>query len=85
MPQRAWSQPQSARDIKGTRFPIRSILRFFCNEEMFCTLLAAIVGLTCAPTPGVDLAEQMLFNSSGTHYPTDFTRDIVPVGSLVRH
>jgi len=32
-----------------------------------------------AATPVVDIDVQQLFNSSGTQYPTDFTRDIVPV------
>jgi hypothetical protein len=43
--------------------------------------LTSIVGF--AATPGVDVVVQMLFNSSGTQYPTDFTRDIVPVGFLI--
>ena len=43
--------------------------------------LASIVGFAFAATPGVDVDVQLLFNSSGTQYPTDFTRDIVPVES----
>ena len=34
-------------------------------------------------SPGVDIATQQLFNSPGTNYPTDFTRDIVPVFAFV--
>jgi len=45
--------------------------------------LASFIGVVYASTPGVDVAVQLLFNSSGTQYPTDFTRDIVPVRPLV--
>jgi len=38
-----------------------------------------------ARTPGVDVAVQQLFNSSGTDYPTSFTRDIVPVFNFSCH
>jgi hypothetical protein len=56
-------------------------MNLFCNDMMFLSLLASIVSLACAATPGVDVDVQILFNSSGTQYPTDFTRDIVPVKS----
>jgi hypothetical protein len=49
------------------------------------TLVAAWATLVLARTPGVDTEVQLLFNSSGTEYPTDFTRDIVPVSTFLFH
>jgi len=48
---------------------------------MFLTLLfvLGLAGSYLARTPGVDTAVQQLFNSPGSQYQTDFTRDIVPV------
>lgn len=52
----------------------------FCSGVLFTLVsLWAWPGSVGASTPGVDIEVQLLFNSSGTTYPTDFTRDIVPV------
>ena len=44
-----------------------------------------LVSAVWATTPGVELVVQQLLNSSGTNYPTSFTRDIVPVSNPGRN
>jgi hypothetical protein len=43
------------------------------------TVSLSLVASAWASVIGVDLEVQQLFNSSGTDYPTTFTRDVVPV------